>query len=277
MGMTGAERRAASLSSQGAWLFFGWSIGYPFALLLPILVVRFLSQEQVGVYRQVFQVIYTATSILPLGFSMSAYFFLNREPEIRGAAILNILLFNFVIGGLACLVLFLFPGMLGALFRMTRSQKLAPLTGVVIWIWLLSAFLDTVPVANQEARLAALFIIAAQFTKTGLFVCAVVAFGTIEALLNAAIIQTSLQTVVLIIYLHRRFPRFWTKFDARFFCQQMHYALPFGLAGIIWQLETDVHYYFVGHGFSTADFAIYAYGCFQLPLLAMISGSATRF
>ena len=55
----------------------------------------------------------------------------------------------------------------------------------------------------------------------------------------------------------------------------MVYAVPFGLAGILWMLQTDIHNYFVGYKFTTAEFAIYAYGCFELPLIAMLSESVT--
>ena len=39
--------------------------------------------------------------------------------------------------------------------------------------------------------------------------------------------------------------------------------------------QNDIHNYFVGHKFSSADYAIYAYGCFEVPLIAMLSESVT--
>jgi O-antigen/teichoic acid export membrane protein len=87
--------------------------------------------------------------------------------------------------------------------------------------------------------------------------------------------QAGLQTLVLLVYLNKRFPRFWRSFDLKFFREQMFYALPFGLAGLLWTLQTDIHNYFVGHRFSAAEFAVYAYGCFQLPLITMLSESVT--
>ena len=41
----------------------------------------------------------------------------------------------------------------------------------------------------------------------------------------------------------------------------------------MWTLQTDVHNYFVSHHFSPAEFAIYAIGCFQLPLIGMLGES----
>ena len=273
--MNETEQKKPSLKSQSAWLLFAKIVGFGFAFLLPLLVVRFLSQEKVGVYRQVFLVIANAVSILSLGFSMSAFYFLNRETEKRGAAVFNILLFNFAVGGAACLALFLFPQLLGNLFNNAEMTHLAPKIGIVIWLWIFSAFLETIAVANQESRLATVFIILAQLTKTLLMALAVVVFASVESFLYAAMAQAALQTLVLLVYLNNRFPRFWQKFDLKFFREQMFYALPFGLAGLLWTLQTDIHNYFVGHRFSAAEFAVYAYGCFQLPLITMLSESVT--
>lgn len=267
--------KKSSLKSQSAWLLFAKVIGFGFAFLLPLIIVRFLTQEKVGVYRQVFQVIINAVAILPLGISMSAYYFLSREPENRAAAVLNILLFNFVMGGLACLGLYLYPQFLGNIFQSAEMTRLAPKIGVVIWLWIFSAFLETAAIANREARVATIFIILAQFSKTALLAGAVIAFGTIDSFVYAAMIQAALQTLILLFYLNIRFPRFWRAFDLRFFREHLLYALPFGFAALMWVLQTDVHNYFVGYRFSESDYAIYAYGCFQLPLLSMLYESTT--
>lgn len=264
-----------SLKTQSAWLLFAKIVGFVFTLLLPLLIVRFLSQEKVGVYRQVFQIIINANAILPLGVSMSAYYFLSRAREKRSAAVFNILIFNFLVGGLACLTLFFYPQLIGNIFQSAEITQLAPKIGIVIWLWIFSSFLETIAVANQEARTATAFIILAQFTKTLLMVGAVILFATVESFVYAAMIQAGLQTIVLFVYLNSRFPRFWTNFDFTFFREQLIYAIPFGLAGLLWTMQTDIHNYFVGYRFSASEYAIYAYGCFELPLIAMLSESVT--
>lgn len=264
-----------SLKAQSAWLLFAKVTGFVFSFLLPLLVVRFLTQDMVGVYRQVFQTVATAVAILPLGVSISAYYFLSRETARRGAAIFNILIFNFLVGGAACLALFACPQILGNIFQNAEITRLAPMIGVVIWLWIFSAFLETAAIANQEPRTATVFIIMAQFTKALFMVGAVVLYATVEAFVYAAMLQAALQTLVLLVYLKSRFPKFWTKFDFAFFREQLVYALPFGFAGLLWTLQTDIHNYFVGYRFTAAEFAVYAYGCFQIPLIAMLSESVT--
>lgn len=273
--MKNATTKIPSLREQSAWLLFAKIAGFALSFALPLVIVRYLTQEEVGLYRETFLVITNAVIILPLGFSMSAYYFLARETTRRSAAILNILLFNLVTGGAACLILNIYPELLGMLLRSDEITRLAPAAGVVIWIWIFSTFLETVAIANQEARMATAFIILASFSKTLLMGSAVLMFGSVEAFIYAAMIQGVIQTAVLLGYLRSRFPDFWTSFDPAFFVEQLKYAIPFGLTGILWLAQNDIHNYFVAHKFTAAEFAIYAYGCFELPLIAMLSESVT--
>lgn len=262
-----------SLKSQGAWLMFARTIGIAFSFILPVIIVRVLSQEDFGLYRQAFTVLTNAVTILSLGFAMSAFYYLSREEKHRASAVFNIILFHFVMGGLACGFLFFFPQFLGNIFRSDAMTKLAPNIGLTIWIWLFSLFLETVAIANKESRPSTFFIIFSQVSKTAFLVGAVIIFGTVTSILNAAIIQGLIQTAILLIYLNTRFPKFWTKFDWSFFREHLIYAVPFGLAATLWVLQQDIHKYFVGNRFSDAEFAIYAAGCAQLPFAAILVDS----
>ncbi len=258
-----------SLSSSIAWLMVAKIFGFVFSFLLPFLTVRILTKSDVGIYQQVFIVIGTATSILPFGISMSAYYFLSREEEKRSFYIFNILLFNFIVGGIACLFLNVYPELLGNFFKDDEMTHFAPQIGVVIWLWIFSSFLEVVAIANQEARLATVFIIFSQLTKMVFMVSAVLIFGTVGAMLNAATLQVFLQTIVLFIYLNSRFSDFWRSFDYQAFIRQLKYALPFGFGGILWTLQTDAHNFFIGNRFSPEELAVYRAGCFELPLLVL--------
>ncbi len=242
-------------------------VGLSFSVLLPVLTVRYLSQHDVGVYRQVFLVIANAVNILPLGFSMSAYYFFNRSPDKRSLTVLNIVLFNSAVGALAFFTLLCYPQLLGKVFNNNELTLLAPWIGGVIWLSTSSSFVETLALANQESRLAAMFIVGTQFTKMVLMSGAVILFGTVEATIDAALIQASIQICALCFYVRRRFPRFWHSFDWSFFREQLLYALPFGVAAILYVSQVDLHNYFVSHSVTPAEFAIYAQGCFQIPLV----------
>jgi O-antigen/teichoic acid export membrane protein len=263
-------RGKSSLANQSAWILFAKVVGFALNTMLPLLVVRYLTQENVGVYRQAFLVASNAVIVLPLGFSMSAYYFLNRDPEKHSATVFNILIFNFLMGAAAFLVLFFLPQTLGATFQSPELTRLAPLIGIVIWLWIFSGFLETAALSLQRARLAAVFIVLSQLFKTLLMIAAVVYYQNVDSLVYATIVLFAFQSVVMVAFLHNRFPRFWMHFDLPFFRKQLAYALPFGFSVLLYVGQTDIHNYFVSHSFSAAEFAIYSVGCFQLPLIAML-------
>ena len=271
--MADNSKNVPSLVNQSIWLLIAKLLGFGFAFVLPLIVVRVLSKEEFGLYRQAFLVVMNAVAILPFGISMSAYYYLARDESKRAAAVLNILLVHFGVGLVSFLVLFLFPGLLGTVFGNSEMTRLAPLIGIAVWLWLFSVFLEHAAVANREPKNATAFIVFAQFSKTALMVGFVLWFGTVESIIWAAIIQAAIQTVILLLYLGSRFPSFWRAFDAGFFKEHLRYAAPFGFAGVLWTMQVDLHYYFVSNRFGEAAYAVYAVGCFQLPLVSMLAES----
>ena len=271
------QKQRSSLTVQAFWLLIAKTLGFIFAFALPILLTRSLSQNEYGIFKQVFLVITTATALLPLGFAMSAFYYLPREsePTRRGQVVLNILLFNLIVGAAACLILVLWPGVIAMIFKDPSLPSYASLIGLVIPLWLFSSFVETVAVANQELRLATVFIVAGQLTRTLLLFAAAIVFDTVQALVYAALIHGTLQSIVLMWYVSSRFPGFWRAFDWSLTRRQVAYALPLGLAGLLFTIQTDLHNYFVSNRFSPATFAVYSIGVAQLPFVGIVRESVS--
>jgi len=263
------------MASLVVWLMFAKSLAFIVSLALPLLLVRRLSQAEFGSYKQAFLVIGTAIAILPLGFGTSTFYFLPREedPETKNQIIFNVVLFNFVVGLLAFLVLWTRSDLFSRLFHDSKLVGLEALIGSVILFWLFSSFLETIAVANQEAKVSTVFIIGAQFSKASLLLSAAVFVGTVYSLIVAALIHAILQTVVLLCYLHVRFKGFWFSFNWPVLRRQLSYAMPYSLTALLFTAQTDLHSYFVANHFNAATFAIYSIGCMQLPLIGILSES----
>ena len=271
--MIKTSKKVGSLTARTFWLMLAKSLAFVFGFALPLLLVRRLNQTEFGLYKQAFLIVGTAAGILPLGFSMSAYYFLPRDSEKKGPIVFNILIFNLFVGSLAFLLLLLRPGLIEKLFNSPALVPYAPLIGLLILVWVLSYFLEISALANQEVGLSTIFIIGAQVTKTILLVGAAIGFPSVRALLCAAMIQGGLQVIVLLFYLRSRFGNFWTEFDWQTMRRQLSYALPIGSAAFLYVVLMDMHNYFVSYRFGSAAFAIYAIGCFSLPLVGIIGES----
>ena len=268
------QDRGGSLTARAFLLMFAKGAAYVLGFALPLLLVRRLSREEFGLYKQVFLVVSTSLAVLPLGFSLSAYYFIPREPEERrGAVVFNVLCFNLAIGATAFLVLLFRPSLLASLFGSRELTAYAPLVGLVIMFWITALFLEIAAIARHEAKLATLFIIAAQLSKTLLLVAAAIAFGTVRSLVYAAVAQGAVQNVVLLLYLRSRYKGFWRGLDFAMMRRQLSYALPIGFAGLIYGLLMDMHNYVVSYRFGAAELAVYTIGCFSLPLVNIVGES----
>jgi O-antigen/teichoic acid export membrane protein len=263
-----------SLTTQALWLLVAKTVSFALSIALPLLLVRRLSQEDVGLYRQCFLVVLMAMNVLPLGFGMSAFYFLPREKARQGAVVVNSLGFYAASGLAAAGVLFAWPGVLPLVFNSPELAALARPLGVVVVLWTVGSFLELVTVAMQDVRASTTFIVLLQASKTGLLVAAAALTGSVGALLAAAIVQGLVQIGVMVVYLHRRVPGFWRAFDWPLLRRQAAYALPLGLASILFQLQESVHHFFVSNAFGPAGYAIYSVGVFQLPLIGILRESA---
>jgi O-antigen/teichoic acid export membrane protein len=229
-----------------------------------------MDPEQVGVYKQVFLVVGTALNTLPLAFHMSAYYFLPRERDRQHETVFNIMLVLTLVGAVACAALYFFPQILTAVFYRPELVQYSHLIGVTILLWIVSAFLESVPIANEEIRLATVIIITTQATRAVVFVTAAAVYGTVRSLIYAAIIHGAVQTAVLIWYLESRFQGFWHSFDGAMLRRQLSYAVPLGAAVALYTMQSDLHNYFVSNRFAPAIFAIYSFGTLQLPLMGLL-------
>lgn len=272
--MSDKTQRGTSLTAGASWIMFAKTLAFAFSFALPLLLVRRLSQHDLGLYKQAFLVVGTATAVFSLNFNTSAYYFLPREQgKRRPSIVLNILLFNLLAGGLAFCILLFFPGVLQKIFNSAELVAYAPAIGLVVLLWLFSLFLEMVCIANGEMRRATIFIVCAQLSKTALMLGAAIWFASVRALIIAAAVQGTLQTVILLWYLRSRFQGFWRSFDWSVMKMQLAYALPLGLYGLLWTFQSELHNYFVSHQFGASAFAVYSMGCFDLPLIGILAES----
>lgn len=248
-------------------------VAFAMTIPLPLVLVRTLSQSDFGLYKQVFQILMTVLSLAGLQVNMSVLYFLPRNPDKKPQIALNVLAFYAVVGSAIALVFAVFPGWVTLIFKGDGLVPHMPLLGVAILLWLLSTVLDVVAVADNDIRSASMFVVVVQLTKSGLLMGAAVLFGSVHAVVVAAVLQGAVHCLIMFVYLHRRFGRFWGTFDWMLFKAQLANALPFGIGGLAYATQADLHNYFVSHYFDPDQFAIYAVGCFQLPLLGMLLDS----
>lgn len=252
-------------------ILFGRSVAFAIGVALPILLARKLAPASLGLYKQVFLVVTTALNLIPMSFGMNVYYFLPREQTRRGQVVFNTVLVLCAAGLISGLLVALWPGVLSLVSKEPEIRLYAPLIGATIFLWIPCMLVEILPIANQELKLAMTASIAVQILRIGLFLTAAIFWGTVVSLVWAGVIYGVLVVSAFLYYLVLRFPGFWRNFDLGLLREQLSYATPLGLMGIVWYFQSDLHNYFVSNQFGAAAFAVYSIGCFQLPVLQLIS------
>lgn len=266
-------QRAPGLTAQASWYLAAKVIGFGFTFLLPLLLTRMLNLKEFGLYKQAFQVITTALTLLPLGFSMNLFYYLPRIPERGPQVVWNTFLYNSVIGAASGLAVVIWPGILTAILGSADLVQYAPQIGLVLFLGMSSSFFEVIATANQEVRYSAAFVVLAQFTKSVALILATVLSPSVGSLLYASMIQAVVQLALLFWYMHIRFPGFLRAFDWPLLKEQFSYSAPLAVGGLMYTIRTDYHNYSVSRWFGPEAFAIYSMGCMQLPLIGMLRES----
>lgn len=261
------------LAKRAALLAAAKFIAFGISVLLPLVLVRALSRSEFGLYKQAFLILSSALMLFGLQVAASAYYFMPRLPDKKPQVAMNVLIFYAAIGTMIALIFTIYPGWTRQVFNASDLVPHVPVLGLAILFWLISSFLEIVPVANGDIGAASTFIVLSQLTRTALILGAALLFGTVRAVVVAALVQGILQCAILFAYLRKRFGRFWRSFDVPLFKAQLGNALPFGLGGLAYVVQSDMHNYFVSYYVDPATFAIYAVGCFQLPMLTLLVDS----
>ena len=257
------------LAVQAFWLTFAKFIAAVFGIVTPILLVRILSQHEYGVYKQVFLFTGTATNLAAFSVGVSAFYYMPRQPHRGGQIALNILVYNVLVGLIPLLVLLFYPSALSLVFRSGDLQPYALMLGIFVMLLLNSSLVEMIPTAMQDVRNSTLFVVGTQLFKALAVVFAAVVFESVRSIVVACMIAAALSVVILLRYLYQRFGAFWKQFDRHFFLEQLAYAVPLGAYGIIWVVRKDLDNYFVSAMYPPAQYAIYAIGWLEVPLISL--------
>ena len=228
-----------------------------------------------GVYKQLFIVIISATNYLPMGFGTCAFYFLPRETDKKRQVVLNIVLVMTTMGLFGSFIALAFPQVYATLLGAPSLTQYAGYVALAIPLAVLCQGFEAILMAHQEVEITAFFFVLIQATRTFSLFIAVVQWGTPVAILCSFLIQSTITVLLMFWDLGSRFPGFWRQFDGKLLREQIIYATPLGLSSLLLILQVDMHTYFVSNFLGAATLALYTQGCFQLPIMGLVAESST--
>lgn len=232
---------------------------------IPMVLARWMDLREYGTYKQLFLIITTLSYVLPFGFPQSVYFFAPRSDHKR-PFFMHSLLFTSLGGVLAATIIWFAMGgvLAGLLKNPTLGEYSLPVALYVLF--LMSGKPLEMSLTSQGKTGAASICYLVSDTLRALIMVTPVLLGMkLLGMMYAVAGFAALRCLASWLVLTKGSTGpLW---DRQLFMRQLTYALPFGLAMALAIPQQYAHQYVVSFTMTPEVFALYAVGCFQVPIV----------
>ncbi len=243
-------------------------------LVLGLILVRLLTKNDYGSYRQVWLIYATLSGILLLGIPASIYYFVPTLTEEKKRTfifqtVILLACIGFVMAGLIAI----FSSSISAYFNNSSLRFYLRVFSVYILFSLGLAYFENYLFAEKKVRLMTFISL---ITRIVFVVCVVVSL-LIDKRLSVAFtamgVFMAVQYLACLIYVWIDLRPVPTFFDRKLLAEQFRYALPLGVSSTIWMLGRNIDKIVISLHFNPELFAVFAVGAIELPLFALLNTS----
>jgi O-antigen/teichoic acid export membrane protein len=234
---------------------------------IPLVLARSMELREYGTYKQLFLVSSTLAYVLPLGMPHALYFFIPRA-DVKRPYLVHTLAFLTLTGVLAALALFAFDARVAGAFSNPALTQYRFEQAVYVVLFVASLTLEISLTTQGRTRQSAVaYLVSDAVRALAMVVPVLLGFG-LKGLMIATAAFAALRYAVAWGVVLRSGPG--PLFDRRKLAEQLAYALPFGAAMLVAVPQHYAHQYVVSNSVPPEVFAIYAVGCFQLPVVDLL-------
>lgn len=262
----------ASIFRQGIALSVARYVEQATMLLTPVVLVRTIGTTAFGEYRLFWLLVTTAAILVPWGLPRSLlFFFVRLDSEGRRLYVGQTALFLLSMTMIVALLVFVFGDALPSGMRDLLHQNVF-LLAAFLFAWNLGLLLDVLPNATGQIRWQAQAVLATSVVRAMLIISAAVFFQRLEEVLVATFIAACIRVGLLAYFIARYCGIRLLPLDKQEFRAQLSYALPFGVAGLLWQTRKQAEQWIVAVVFPSAVFGIFSIATTLVMPFEMLRG-----
>lgn len=236
-------------------------------LSIPLVLARVMNLADYGTYKQLFLVSHTLYLIVPFGVAQSLYFFIPRS-EQRRPYFGNALIFLGLGGALTAVGLWIFTPQLARAFSNPAIVEYRWQLALYSMCFIASNALEIGLTSQGKTKQSAFAYLAYDSVRSLAMVLPVLFGYGLRGAMDASVAVTALRWAVTWSVLLKGENGPW--FNRQILWQQLAYAAPFGAAMLLAIPQQNAHQYAVSATVSPEMFALYAVGCFQLPIVELL-------
>jgi O-antigen/teichoic acid export membrane protein len=241
-------RKASFLAAAGL-------IEYALQLVLPVILVRYLTKSEFGDYRLTWLVAETGLILFPLFMPQSLFYFLPRAAAgSRSKLVGNVFVSLLVIGWFSALLLLVLMPILPK--TIADLQRYSPFVQIFVGAWILGSILDVLPIADGKAGWQACAVIVFAILRISTLAVAAVVLGDFGSILVIMCGLAMLKIGMAVLYALFAAQEPGLGFDGQLLRVQLRYSVPFAIAQGFFALRVHADQWVVAANFPSNVFAL---------------------
>lgn len=243
-------------------------------LVLGVVLVRVISQDMLGTYRQVFLAYALLGSLLSLQLEQSLYYFIPRAGiDGRRAIVGQTLLLTFIQAAIGGAVMFFGAGIIA---RFMNNDELAPLIRAFSLFPVFEHVVLLLPsymISLDRAKRAGMYTLANAATRMAIVITAFALGCKLLTVIWLVVAGAAVLAAVGCVDMIRLSGGGHWKFRWSSVVEQFNYCWPLVATSLTGRLNRQLGNLLIAAMFSPAMYAIYSCGALELPVIALITSS----
>jgi len=263
-----------SIRKRSIVIMLSRSFSQATAILLGVILVRMISEETLGTYRQSFLVYHFVAAIIAFRLETSLFYFIpSFERERLRLLVLQTIAMTTVASLAIGAVLFFGSGVAS---RVLNNPELASLVRL-LWLYPLADGLSLLVPAymisvDRTAR-AGVYSAAASVARVVAVVTAFALGMSLPGVLRTAVASVGVVAAIGCLEMLRFSPGGAFRFDRRLVTEQLGYTWPLWATTAVGFLNVRFDKLLISNAFDPATYAVYSCGAFEIPIAFLVTSS----
>lgn len=272
-----ADKQGTNNTIQAAWVAVGSLFSMGFGIISAMILSRYFSKAEYGLYKQVLYVYSTLLGLFSLGLPKAFSYFLPRSPLNEAKSLINkITNLFYVLGALLSLVFFLGADYISEMMNSPELGGLLKLFAPVPFLMMPTLGLEGILATYKKTKFVSVYMV---LTRIAMLLCIcmpVIAWGAGVRGAIIGFVISSFVSFVLALYLkHYPVRNAGNDSSTESYRSIFSFCFPLFVASIWGILINSTDQFFISRYFGNEVFADFSNGSMELPFIGIIVGATT--